>query len=214
MLPQRTLSKLRDTVGRENFLDSPEDKIAYSYDGTQLLSKAPEAILIPRSTEQISTILKLANEDGFAIVPRGSGSGLSGGSIPVENSVVLLMNHWNKILEIDEQNLTAWVEPGVITAQFQASVEALGLLYPPDPGSASICTVGGNVAENAGGLRGLKYGVTKNYVMGIELVLPNGDVVVTGGKSMKDVAGYNLKDVLVGSEGSLGVFTKILLRLI
>ncbi len=214
MIPHQTLSKLRDIVGRDNFLDSPEDKIAYSYDGTQLLQHQPDAVLIPRSLEQISRVLKLANEEGFAVVARGSGSGLSGGAIPVENSVVLLMNHWNKILEIDQQNLTTWVEPGVITAQLHSAAETLGLFYPPDPGSSAICTIGGNVAENAGGLRGLKYGVTKNYVMGMEVVLPNGEVIVVGGKSVKDVAGYNLKDFLVGSEGTLGIFTRILLRLI
>ena len=214
MIPHSTLSKLRDIVGRSHFLDSPEDKIAYSYDGTQLLSKSPDAILVPHSIGEISDIIALANNDGFAVVPRGSGSGLSGGAIPVENSVVLLMNHWNRILEIDQQNLTAWVEPGVITAQLHSAAESLGLFYPPDPGSSTICTLGGNVAENAGGLRGLKYGVTKNYIMGLEVVLPNGKVILTGGKSMKDVAGYNLKDVLVGSEGTLGVFTRILVRLI
>lgn len=214
MISQQTLLKLRDIVGREHYLDSPEDRIAYSYDGTQLLQHQPDAILIPQSVEQISKILKLANEEGFSVVARGSGSGLSGGAIPVENSVVLLMNHWNKILEIDQHNLTVWVEPGVITAQLHATVENLGLFYPPDPGSSAICTLGGNVAENAGGLRGLKYGVTKNYVMGMEVVLPNGEVILVGGKSVKDVAGYNLKDFLVGSEGTLGIFTRILLRLI
>lgn len=214
MIPNRALGRLKSIVGGENFLDSPEHKIVYSYDATPLLKHIPDAILIPRSTDQISEILKLANEEKFAVVPRGSGSGLSGGSIPVENSVVLLMTHWNHILEIDRSNLTVWVEPGVITGQVHAAVEDLGLFYPPDPGSSAICTIGGNVAENAGGLRGLKYGVTKNYVMGMEVVLPTGERFVMGGKSMKDVAGYNLKDFLVGSEGTLGVFTKILLKLI
>lgn len=214
MIPQSTLARLQSIVGKENYLDSPEDKIAYSYDGTPLLKHLPDAILIPRSNDHISEIIKLANHESFAVIARGSGSGLSGGAIPVENSVVLLMNHWNKILEIDEKNLTAWVQPGVITSQFHETVEAKGLFYPPDPGSAAICTLGGNVAENAGGLRGLKYGVTKNYVLGLEVVLPSGDVIQVGGKSVKDVAGYNLKDFLVGSEGTLAVFTRILLRLI
>ncbi len=214
MIPQSTLARLQSIVGKENYLDSPEDKIAYSYDGTPLLKQLPDAILIPRSNDHISEIIKLANHESFAVIARGSGSGLSGGAIPVENSVVLLMNYWNKILEIDERNLTAWVQPGVITGQFHETVEAKGLFYPPDPGSAAICTLGGNVAENAGGLRGLKYGVTKNYVLGIEVVLPTGDVILVGGKSVKDVAGYNLKDFLVGSEGTLAVFTRILLRLI
>jgi glycolate oxidase len=214
MIPRHILAELRDIVGPDNFLDSDEDRISYSYDGTQLLKQLPDAAIIPRSVEHISRILALANQERFAVVARGSGSGLSGGAIPVENSVVLLMNQWNRILEIDQLNLTAWVEPGVITARLHATTEALGLLYPPDPGSASICTVGGNVSENAGGLRGLKYGVTRSYVMGMEVVLPTGEVMVVGGKSVKDVAGYSLKDVLVGSEGTLGVFTRILVKLI
>ncbi|MFH0989767.1 MAG: FAD-linked oxidase C-terminal domain-containing protein [bacterium] len=214
MIHQSTLQKIRNVVGRENYLDSAEDRISYSYDGTPILHQLPDAIVIPRSPEEISSILTLANEEHFAIVPRGSGSGLSGGSIPVENSIVLLMNRWNRILEIDQKNLTAWVEPGVITAQLHSAVEALNLLYPPDPGSSTISTIGGNVAENAGGLRGLKYGVTKNYVLGMEVVLPTGEIILTGGKSVKDVAGYTLKDWIIGSEGTLGVITRVLLRLI
>jgi glycolate oxidase len=214
MISAAVLKKIKETFGPGNYLDSQEDRIVYSYDGTPLFRQLPDAIVIPQSVDHISGILKLANEERFAVVPRGSGSGLSGGSIPVENSIVILMNHWNKILEIDKENLTAWVQPGVITGQIHAAVEALGLFYPPDPGSSAICTIGGNVAENAGGLRGLKYGVTKNYVMGMEVVLPSGEVARAGGKSVKDVAGYSLKDYLIGSEGTLGVFTKILLKLV
>jgi glycolate oxidase len=214
MIALSTLSKLKSIVGQENYFDSPEHKLVYSYDGTPLLNQLPVAIVRPQLREQISSIIQLANNERFAVVPRGSGSGLSGGSIPTEDSIVLLTNHWNKILEIDQRNLTAWVEPGVITAQIQTAVEAIGLFYPPDPGSASISTLGGNVAENAGGLRGLKYGVTKNYILGMEVVLPNGEAVLLGGKSVKDVAGYNLKDFLIGSEGTLGIYTKILLKLI
>ena len=214
MIAPSTLSKLKSIVGQDNFFNSPEHRHVYSYDGTPLLSQLPVAIVRPQSKEQISSIVQLANKERFAIVPRGSGSGLSGGSIPTEDSIVLLTNHWNKILEIDQRNLTAWVEPGVITAQLQYEVESLGLFYPPDPGSSAISTLGGNVAENAGGLRGLKYGVTKNYILGIEVVLPNGDLILLGGKSVKDVAGYNLKDFLIGSEGTLGIFTKILVKLI
>jgi glycolate oxidase len=214
MIPPSVLSKLKSTVGRDNYFDSPEQKIAYSYDGTPLLSQLPLAIVRPQSKDQVASIIQLANNERFAVVPRGSGTGLSGGSIPAEDSVVILTNHWNKILEIDEKNLSVWVEPGVLTAQLQSAVESIGLFYPPDPGSAAISTIGGNVAENAGGLRGLKYGVTKNYVLGMEVVLPNGEQIVLGGKSVKDVAGYNLKDFLIGSEGTLGVFTKILLKLI
>ncbi len=214
MLPASILQRLRSILGNENVLTSEEDRITHSYDGTPLLNQLPEAVVRPRTAQQISQILTLANEERFAVVPRGSGSGLSGGSVPVEQSIVLLTNHWTRILEIDERNLTAWVEPGVITAKLHAEVESRGLFYPPDPGSAAISTIGGNVAENAGGLRGLKYGVTKNYILGMEVVLPSGEIMGLGGKSVKDVAGYNLKDVLVGSEGSLGVFTRILVRLL
>jgi len=214
MIAPSVLKKLKEIVGSANYLDSQEDRIAYSYDGTPLLRQLPTAVVVPQSVDHISAVLKLANEERFAVVPRGSGSGLSGGSIPVEDSIVIVLTHWNRILEIDQENLTAWVEPGVITGQLHKAVESLGLFYPPDPGSSAICTIGGNVAENAGGLRGLKYGVTKNYVMGMEAVLPSGEVVRTGGKSVKDVAGYSLKDFLIGSEGTLGIFTKILLRLI
>jgi glycolate oxidase len=214
MTQARILGKLREIVGSENVLDSPEARVAYSYDATAMKPCLPFAALRPRTSEDVAAVLRLANEERFPVVPRGSGTGLSGGSIPTEDSVVLLTNHWNRILEIDEENLTATVEPGVITAQLHQAVERVGLLYPPDPGSSSICTIGGNVAENSGGLRGLKYGVTKNYVLGLEAVLPTGEILRTGGKTVKDVAGYNLKDVLVGSEGTLGVFTKILLKII
>jgi len=214
MIPQPTLSKIRSIFGSDGYLDSTEDRISYSYDGTPLLRQLPDAVVRPKGIEQISALLRLANEEGFGVVPRGSGSGLSGGSIPAENSVVVLTNHWDKILEIDQKNLSAWVQPGVITAKLHSAVEGLGLFYPPDPGSAAICTIGGNVAENAGGLRGLKYGVTKNYVLGMEVILPDGEVIVTGGKSVKDVAGYSLKDFMIGSEGTLGIITRVLLRLI
>jgi len=214
MINPAVLRKLSEIAGKKHYLDSVEDRISYSYDGTPLLSSLPDAIVIPQTKEEISAILALANEEHFAIVPRGSGSGLSGGSIPVDNSIVMLMSHWNRILEVDTENLTVLVQPGVITADIHTAVEKLGLFYPPDPGSMNICTIGGNVAENAGGLRGLKYGVTKNYVLGLETVLPSGEIIVSGGKVVKDVAGYNLKDFFVGSEGTLGVFTKILLKLI
>lgn len=214
MFNSSTLKKLKEIVGRENVFDSYESRIAYSYDAAPIKPQLPAAVIRPSNVEQVSQIVRLANEERFSIVPRGSGTGLSGGTIPTEHSIVLLTNHWNRILEIDEENLTVLVEPGVVTAQLHQLAEQQGFMYPPDPGSSSICTIGGNVAENAGGLRGLKYGVTKNYVLGLEVVLPTGEILHTGGKSVKDVAGYNLKDVLVGSEGTLGIFTKILLRLI
>ena len=209
-----TKQELKSIVGTQNFLDSTEDKLVYSYDGTPIYRQLPEAVLFPENEEQISKILMLANQDKFNVVPRGAGTGLSGGSIPVENSVVVVMTKWNKILEVDKSNLTAWVQPGVVTGILQKEVEKLGLFYPPDPGSLNVCTIGGNVANNAGGLRGLKYGVTKNYVLGVEMILPNGEFLKTGGKNMKDVAGYNLRDFIVGSEGTIGIVTKVLLKLI
>jgi len=214
MIDKTTIKKIREIVGSENVLDSPESRLAYSYDSSPINAPLPDLVIRPSTPEQISQIVGIANEEKFCIIPRGSGTGLSGGSLPSENSIVLLTNHWNRIIEIDKENLSVLVEPGVITANLQTEVEKYGFIYPPDPGSASISTIGGNVAENAGGLRGLKYGVTKNYVLGMEVVLPTGEILHTGGKSVKDVAGYNLKDVLIGSEGTLGIFTKILLKII
>ena len=207
-------AKIKNIVGNDSYFDSDEDRLCYSYDGTPLYHQLPDAVVFPKDDDQISQIVKLANSAGFNIVPRGAGTGLSGGSIPVENSIALVMTRWNHILEVDRNNLTAWVEPGVVTGILQKEVEKFGLFYPPDPGSLNVCTIGGNVANNSGGLRGLKYGVTKNYVMGIEMVLPNGDLLKTGGKNYKDVAGYNLRDFIVGSEGTLGIITKILLKII
>src|SRR3990172_357289 len=206
--------KIRNVVGTNNYFDSQEDKLCYSFDGTPIFQHLPEAVVFPESEEQISQIVKLANQERFNIVPRGAGTGLSGGAVPVENSIVLVMTKWNNILEIDTQNLTATVQPGVVTGVLQKEVEKFGLFYPPDPVSLNVCTIGGNVANNAGGLRGLKYGVTKNYVLGTEMILPNGELLKTGGKNMKDVAGYNLRDFIVGSEGTLGIITKVLLKLI
>ncbi len=207
-------TKLKNTAGSKNFLDSEEDRLCYSYDATPIFRTLPEAVIFPENEFQISEILKLANEEKFNVVPRGAGTGLSGGAIPVENSVVLVMTRWNKILEVDTNNLTALVQPGVVTGDLQKEVEKFDLFYPPDPGSMNVCTIGGNVANNAGGLRGLKYGVTKNYVLGIEMILPDGELLKTGGKNMKDAAGYNLRDFIVGSEGTLGIITKILLKII
>ena len=206
--------KIKSIVGKNNYFDSEEDRRVYSFDATPIFEQRPEAVVFPQDEEQISKIVKLSNEEKFNIVPRGSGTGLSGGAVPVKNCVLVVMTRWNKILEIDSKNLTATVQPGVITAHLQREVEKQNLFYPPDPGSINVCTLGGNVANNAGGLRGLKYGVTKNYVLGTEMILPTGELLKTGGKNFKDVAGYNLKDFIVGSEGTLGIITKIILKLI
>jgi glycolate oxidase len=206
--------QIKEIVGSDNYFDSYEDRLCYSYDGTPIYQKLPEAVVFPQNAEQISSLIKLANDVPFNVVPRGAGTGLSGGSIPVDNCIVIVLTRWNRILEIDTSNLTATVEPGVVTGQLQREVEKFGLFYPPDPGSLNVCTIGGNVANNAGGLRGLKYGVTKNYVLGTDMILPDGTLLKTGGKNMKDVAGYNLRDFIVGSEGTIGVITKVLLKLI
>ena len=209
-----TKEKIKEIVGSNNYFDSEEDRLCYSFDATPLLKQFPEAVVFPENEEHISKILKLANQESFNVVPRGAGTGLSGGSIPVENCVVIVMTNWNKILEIDNNNLTATVQPGVVTGFLQKEVEKLGLFYPPDPGSMNVCTIGGNVANNAGGLRGLKYGVTKNYVLGTEMILPNGDLLKTGGKNMKDTAGYNLRDFIVGQRRNSRDYYKNILKLI
>ncbi|MDQ6631947.1 MAG: FAD-binding protein, partial [Verrucomicrobiota bacterium] len=213
-LSENILSELRRTVGSENVLTQLEDLIPYSFDGTAALQQMPGCVAFAISAEQISAILKLANEFKFAVVTRGSGTGLSGGSMPNKDCVVLCTVKMDKILEVDRANLTMLVEPGVLTLTVADAATAVGLFYPPDPGSMKISTIGGNVAENSGGLRGLKYGITRNYVMGMEVVLANGEIMKMGNKCVKDVAGYSLKDIFVGSEGTLGVITKVLLRLI
>lgn len=213
-MKKETLQKIESIVGKENFLTDKEDLLVYSYDGTPLFEQLPEAVVFPETTEQISKLVKLANEEKFSIVPRGAGTGLSGGSIPVENSIALVMTKWDKIIEIDAANMTATVQAGVVTSKLQDEVEKLKLFYPPDPGSRTVCTIAGNVAENAGGLRGLKYGVTRDYIMGMEMVMPNGEVLRSGGKNVKDVAGYDLKQIVIGSEGTLGIITEVTLKLI
>ncbi|MDB6125238.1 MAG: glycolate oxidase subunit GlcD [Pedosphaera sp.] len=213
-LSEQILVELRRLVGRENVLTEPEDLIPYSFDGTAAMQQMPGCVVFATSTQQIADILKLANRTKTAVITRGSGTGLSGGSLPNKDCIILCTVRMDKILELDPANLTMLVEPGVITLTIADAAIAAGLFYPPDPGSMKISTIGGNVAENSGGLRGLKYGVTRNYVMGMEVVLPDGEVMWMGNKCVKDVAGYSLKDLFVGSEGTLGIITKVLLRLI
>jgi glycolate oxidase len=213
-LSQQVLSELSAIVGATNVLTKKEDLIPYSFDGTAALNQMPGCIVFVTNAQQVSEILKLANGTRTAIVTRGSGTGLSGGSLPSQDCVVMCTVRMDKILEVDRANLTMLVEPGVTTINIAEEAGRAGLFYPPDPGSMKISTIGGNVAENSGGLRGLKYGVTRNYVMGMEVVLPNGEILFTGNKCVKDVAGYSMRDVFIGSEGTLGVITKVLLKLI
>ncbi|MBM3303115.1 MAG: FAD-binding protein, partial [Deltaproteobacteria bacterium] len=212
-LDKSLIRQIEQMAGKENVLFSREDLLCYGYDATNL-EVMPELAVFPGTVDEISQILKLANEKRFPVVPRGMGTGFSGGSIPVHGGVVLVMTRFNRILELDAENLVAAVEPGVITGDFQKEVEKLGLYYPPDPASQLYCTLGGNVAECAGGPRAVKYGVTKDYVLGLEVVLPTGEIINTGVKTMKGVVGYDLTKVFVGSEGTLGIITKIILRLI
>lgn len=212
-LDQNLIRSLEKIVGKENVLSSKEDLICYGYDATNL-EALPDLVVFPKEANEISKVLALANKNGFPVIPRGAGTGFTGGSLPVRGGVVLALTRMNRVIEIDTENLVAVVEPGVITGEFQKQVEGLGLFYPPDPASTAYSTLGGNVAECAGGPRAVKYGVTKDYVLGLEAVLPTGEIVNTGVKTVKGVVGYDLTKLLVGSEGTLGVITKITLRLI
>jgi glycolate oxidase len=208
------LTQLRNLLGAGHVLTAPEDLIPYSFDGTAALREMPGCVVFPRTIEQVAGVLRLANETRTPVVTRGSGTGLSGGSLPVPDCLVLCLVKMNRLLEVDRANLTLLCEAGTLTQAIADAAAEAGLFYPPDPGSMKISTIGGNVAENSGGLRGLKYGVTRNYVMGLEVVLPDGEVLWTGNKCVKDVAGYSLRDLFIGSEGTLGVITRVLLRLI
>ncbi|MBM7619801.1 glycolate oxidase [Bacillus tianshenii] len=201
-------------VGADNYRDSAAEKLVYSYDATPNFQSMPDAVIVPRNAEEVSMIVKLCNENRIPLVPRGSGTNLCAGTCPTEGGIVLLFTHMNQILEIDEENLTVTVQPGVVTLDMIHAVEAKGLFYPPDPSSMKISTIGGNINENSGGLRGLKYGVTRDYVLALEAVLPNGDIIRTGGKLAKDVAGYDLTRLFVGSEGTLCVITEATLKLV
>lgn len=208
------LQDLVEIVGEPNVKTSRAQLSAYSYDATAGFQSAPDAVVSPASTEEIAAIMKLCGRFKIPLVPRGSGTNLAAGTVPSQGGIVLLFNRMNAIIELDTDNLCVTVQPGVITADLATFVENNGLFYPPDPSSMKISTIGGNVSENSGGLRGLKYGVTKDYVMALTAVLPNGQIIYTGGKLAKDVAGYDLKSLLVGAEGTLGVVTEITLKLI
>lgn len=214
LISNEAKKRLIQVVGAENYDDTKTGRLVYSYDATPQFQSLPDAVIAPRNTKEVAEIAKICNEYRIPIVPRGSGTNLCAGTCPVEGGIVLLFNHMNRILEIDEENLTATVQPGVVTLDLTKAVEEKGLFYPPDPGSMKISTIGGNISENSGGLRGLKYGVTRDYVLGLEVVLANGDVIRTGGKLAKDVAGYDLTRLFVGSEGTLGIVTEATLKLI
>ncbi|MCL2789879.1 MAG: FAD-binding protein [Desulfobulbus sp.] len=213
MLTEHILQRLASIVGPEHVATGTVDRITHSFDATQQ-QFLPDVVVHPGTTEEISRIVQLANEERVPIVPRGAGSGFTGGSLPIHGGIVLVLTRMNRILEIDPDNLIAIVEPGVVTGHLQKEVERLGLFYPPDPASKDFSTLGGNIAECAGGPRCVKYGVTRDYVLGLTVVTPTGSVIHTGGRTMKNVVGYDLTRLLVGSEGTLGIVTQIILRLL
>lgn len=207
------ISQFEAIVGAENVIIDPERLYDYSHDETEDYSFLPDVVLRPGSAEEISRIMKFCNKHVIPVTPRGGGTGLSGGALPLQKGVVLSMDRFNKILNIDELNLQATVEPGVITAVFQDAVKAKGLFYPPDPASSGSCFIGGNVSENSGGPKAVKYGVTRDYVLNLEVVLPTGDIIWTGANVLKNSTGYNLTQLMCGSEGTLGIITKIVFKL-
>ena len=211
------INKIKSIVGTANVEETPEQLYTYTYDasfGTADSTVRPGLAVSPASAEEISAVMALCNQYEVAVIPRGAGSNLSGGTLPVNDCLFILTQRMDSILEIDRDNMLARVQPGVVTAKLQRSVEEMGLFYPPDPASLNFCTIGGNLAECAGGPRGLKYGVTRDYVLGLEAVLADGRVLKTGTKTIKGVTGYDLTRLLIGSEGTLAIFTEATLRLV
>lgn len=208
------ISKLKQIVGEQNVFSDNEILSHYSHDETEALVFMPEVVIKPRKAEEISQVLFLANEHLIPVTPRGAGTGLSGGALPIHSGIILSMERFNEILEIDERNLQATVEPGVINEIFKNAVAEKGLFYPPDPASKGSCFLGGNVAESSGGPKCVKYGTTKDYILNLEVVLPTGEIIYTGANTLKNSTGYNLTQLMVGSEGTLGIATKIIVKLL
>ncbi|MFB6455097.1 FAD-binding oxidoreductase [Chitinophaga sp. Hz27] len=208
------IAALREITGDKYVLVDEESLDRYAQDETEDLHFLPEVVVKPDSTEQVSQIMQLCQRELLPVTPRGGGTGLSGGALPQFGGVLISMERFNRILEIDERNLQVTTEPGVITEILQNTVKEKGLFYPPDPSSRGTCFIGGNIAENSGGPKAVKYGVVKDYVLNLEMVLPSGEVIWTGANVLKNATGYNLTQLVVGSEGTLGIVTKIVLRLI
>ena len=213
MLSRTIRDELKAMVGEGRYFDNQEDLLLYAYDAF-MVKALPEVVLLPVSTEEVSGIMKVASREKIPVTPRGAGTNLTGGSVPTRGGIVLGFTKMNKILNIDKENRIAILQPGVINMDFQKELAKQGLYYPPDPGSMAVTTMGGNVAENAGGPRAVKYGVTKDYLLGLEAVLASGEILRTGGKTLKNVTGYNLTQLFCGSEGTLGLITEMTLKLI
>ncbi|HBA55666.1 MAG: FAD-binding protein [Syntrophorhabdus aromaticivorans] len=212
-MKEAIVAELQKIVGKENVLTKKEALRAYSYDGTTSWIHEPDVVVFPTSTKHVSEILKIANAEKIPVTPRGGGTNVSGGSIPVQGGIVLCMTKMNKILKIDKENLTATVEPGVVLMDLNMGLAKEGLFFPPDPQSFLGATIGGIIAENAGGPACVKYGVTKQYILGIEAVLPSGEIINLGGRTLKNVVGYDLLHIYISSEGTLGVITRAELKL-
>ena len=208
------IQSLQAILSPERVLTLLEDIVPYSFDGTAALKQRPGAVVFPLTAVEVAECVRLARKCSVPVVTRGSGTGLSGGSVPLDGCLVICLVKMDKLIEVDEKNLTLRAQSGVITKEIDDAAAKVGLFYPPDPGSMKISTIGGNVAENSGGLRGLKYGVTRDYVMGIEVVLPDGTLTFLGNKCVKDVAGYSMKDLFIGSEGTLGIITEVILKVL
>ncbi|MCF8012384.1 MAG: FAD-binding protein [Clostridiales bacterium] len=214
-MQKNVIDELVKVLGKDNVITQHEDLLCYSFDATpDMPQKLPEVVVTPGSTEKVAEVVKIAQKYNVPVYPRGSGTNLSGGTVPVKNGIVLSLLQMNSILEVDAENLNATVQPGVIIQELNNAVAPHGLIYPPDPGTVGTATMGGSVSESSGGLRGLKYGVTKDYIMGLELVLSDGRVAKFGGKTVKNVTAYDLVKLFTGSEGTLGILTKITVRLI
>lgn len=213
MLSKSLADELRSVLGAEWLLDSSEDLATYSYDAF-LREYTPDAVAVPANSEEISQIMRIADREKLNIIPRGAGTNICGGSVAKQGGLILTFHRMNEILEMDPQNMCAVVQPGVVNADLQKQAAGCGLMYPPDPASLFVSTIGGNVALNAGGPRGVKYGVTRDYLLGLEVVLPSGAVIRTGGRTLKNVSGYDLTRLMCGSEGTLGIVTEIIVRLI
>jgi glycolate oxidase len=207
------IQTLENIVGVENILSEKIDLIVYSSDATNVKAK-PNVVVFPTTNEQVSEILKYANKNKIPVVPRGAGSSLSAGPVPIKGGILMDFTKMNKILKIDKENFEVLVEPGVIYTDLEKKLKPLGLFFPPDPSSQNWCTIGGMMAENAGGIRAVKYGVTRDFVMGAEIVLANGDIVWSGSSTYKCASGYEMHRLMVGSEGTLGIITKALLKVI
>lgn len=211
---EEIINQFRKISGDDYVFVDSESLQHYSHDQTETLSYLPDVVIKPRTAEEVSAIMKICNEYRIPVTPRGAGTGLSGGALPHMGGVLLSTERMNSILEIDERNLQVTTEPGVITEVLQNAVREKGLFYPPDPSSRGSCFIGGNIAENSGGPKAVKYGVVKDYVLNLEMVLPTGEIVWTGSNVLKNATGYNLTQLVVGSEGTLGIVTKIVLRLV